>query len=286
MDPAVVKDLVDHMMTDAPISTEPTQASATNGKGKRKASAAKDQTTEADNIMELTFQLKNMESFLTYVGTLDGPDGKLKYIYKKLDKKSKVDPSVQMDPSAQQSAADPPAQQSAADPSAQQAAADLSAQQADPPVSSDPTATQTVIPSTTVSSTTPTTQTVDPSGDSNTEEIDVAQYIEDFKKKMMENMDDNELLQIMCHNFFCILTNIVAKKPISGSLGGKLNAIQVMANAMRAKDDTQTDKEALLSYINTRCSAKNYLRKALMMKEDNTKSVEDLLDMFMVKLKK
>ena len=81
MDPVVVKDLVDHMMTDAPISTEPTQASATNGKGKRKALAAKDQ---ADNIMELTFQLKNMESFLTYVGTLVGPDGKLKYIYKKL----------------------------------------------------------------------------------------------------------------------------------------------------------------------------------------------------------
>ena len=268
------------MMTDAPISTEPTQAkSATNanGKGKRKASAAKDQTTEADNIMELTFQLKNMESFLTYVGTLVGPDGKLKYIYKKLDKKSKVDPSVQIDPSAQQSAADP---------SAQQAAADLSAQQADPPVSSDPTATQTVIPSTTVSSTTPSTQTVDPSGDSNTEEIDVAQSIEDFKKKMMENIDDNELLQIMCHNFFCILTNIVAKKPISGSLGGKLNAIQVMANAMRAKEDTQTDKEALLSYINTRSSAKNYLKKALMMKEDNAKSVEDLLDMFMDKLKK
>ena len=289
MDPAVVKDLVDHMMTDAPISTEPTQAkSATNanGKGKRKASAAKDQTEADKDTMELTFQLKNIESFLTFVGTLVGPDGKLKYIYKKLDKKSKVDPSVQIDPSAQQSAADPSAQQSAADPSAQQAAADLSAQQADPPVSSDPTATQTVIPSTTVSSTTPSTQTVDPSGDSNTEEIDVAQYIEDFKKKMMENIDDNELLQIMCHNFFCILTNIVAKKPISGSLGGKLNAIQVMANAMRAKDDTQTDKEALLSYINTRCSAKNYLRKALMMKEDNTKSVEDLLDMFMVKLKK
>lgn len=287
MDPAVVKDLVDHMMTDAPISTEPTQAkSATNGKGKRKASAAKDQTEADKDTMELTFQLKNVESFLTFVGTLVGPDGKLKYIYKRLDKKSKVDPSVQVDPSAQQTAADPSAQQSAADPSAQQAAADPSAQQADPPVSSDPTAMQTVIPSTTVSSTTPTTQTVDPSGDSNTEEIDVAQYIEDFKKKMMENMDDNELLQIMCHNFFCILTNIVAKKPISGSLGGKLNAIQVMANAMRAKEDTQTDKEALLSYINTRSSAKNYLKRALMMKEDNTKSVEDLLDMFMDKLKK
>ena len=59
-----------------------------------------------------------------------------------------------------------------------------------------------------------------------------------------------------------------------------------MANAMRTKEDTQTYKEALLSYINTRSSAKNYLKRALMMKEDNTKSVEDLLDMFMDKLKK
>ena len=101
----------------------------------------------------------------------------------------------------------------------------------------------------------------------------------------MENMDDNELLQIMCNNFFFILMNIVAKKPITSSLGVKLNVIQLMANTMRTKEDTQTDKEALLSYLNTRSSAKNYLKRTLKMKEDNTKSVGDLLDMFLDKLK-
>ena len=59
----------------------------------------------------------------------------------------------------------------------------------------------------------------------------------------------------------------------------------IMANAMRTKEDTQTDKEALISYLNTRSSAKNYLKRALKMKEDNTKSVEDLTDMFLDKLK-
>ena len=41
----------------------------------------------------------------------------------------------------------------------------------------------------------------------------------------------------------------------------------------------------MLSYLSTRSSAKNYLKNALKMKEDNTKSVEDLLDMFLDKLK-
>ena len=98
-------------------------------------------------------------------------------------------------------------------------------------------------------------------------------------------MDENDLLQIMCNNFFFILMNIVAKKPITSSLGVKLNVIQLMANTMRTKEDTQTDKEALLSYLNTRSSAKNYLKRMLKMKEDNTKSVGDLLDMFLDKLK-
>lgn len=258
VDLSVVKDLVDHMMTDTPISTEPAQAkskSAAHKKMKRKAPhLAKDQTqSDKEDVMELTFELTNCESFLTLVGTTKDSDGETKYIYKKADKKSKVVPTTQ---------------------------------QAVTQVAADHATTQTLIPSTTVPSATPTTQTTDPSVDSNTEEIDIAQYIEDFKKKMMENMDDNDLLKIMCHNFFSILMNTVAKKPISGSLAGKLNAIQVMANALRAKEDTQTDKEALLSYLNTRSSAKNYLKRALVMKEDNTKSVEDLLDMFMDKLKK
>jgi len=280
VDLAVVQDLVDHMMTDAPVSTEPAQAkSASNGKGKRKVSAPLTEDQTESDRMEVKFKLKNVESFLTFVGTRDGPNGSIKYIYeKKLNKKTKVDPTAQTDPSTTQAAADPSTTQAAADPTTTQAAADLSTTQAAAvPIT-------TVIPSTTVPSTTPTTQTMDTS-DSKTEDIDIAQYIDDFKKKMIENMDDNELLQVMCHNFFFILMDIVAKKPIPGSLGGKLNAIQVMANAMRAKEDTQTDKEALISYLNTGSSAKNYLKRALKMKEDKTKSVEDLTDMFLDKLK-
>ncbi len=294
LDLAVVKDLADHMMTNAPISTEPAQAKfAPNGKGKRKASAplAKDQTESDKDVMQLTFELQNFESFLTHIGTVVEPNGTIKYIYKKLDKKSKVDPSAQADPTSTQAAIDPSTTQAATDPSTTQAAIDPSTTQA----ATGPSTTQAATDlSTTQAATDPfTTQAAtDPSTtqaatDSNTEDVDIAQCIEDFKKKIMENIDDNELLQIMCHNFFCILTNMVAKKPISGSLslGGKLNAIQVMANAMRVKEDTQTDKEAMLSYLNSRCSAKNYLKRALKMKEDNTKSVEDLLDMFLDKLK-
>ena len=279
VDLAVVKDLADHMMTDAPISTEPAQSkSAPKGKRKASASVAKDQTqTESDkDVMELTFELQNFESFLTHVGTVVQPNGTTKYIYKKLDKKSKVDPSAQADPSSTQAATDPSTTQAATDPSTTQAATDPSTTQA----ATDPSTTQAA---TDLSDSPP--QTTDLSADSNTEDVDIAQYIEDFKKKIMENMDDNELLQIMCNNFFFILMNIVAKKPITSSLGVKLNVIQLMANAMRAKEDTQTDKEALLSYLNTRSSAKNYLKRMLKMKEDNTKSVGDLLDMFLDKLK-
>lgn len=263
VDPAVVKDLTDYMMLDEPIITEPAQAKSSS-KGKRKAPAPlvkdQDQIESKKDVMELTFPLKNIESVLSFSGTVIGPDGTIKYLYKKLDKKSKANPTVQADPSPTQAAAAPAAAAS--------------------PTTAAPTTTQVAVP--TVSSTMSTTQDT---SDSNNDVDDVAQYIEDFKKKMFEKMEDNELLQVMCHNFFSILMNTVAKKPISGSVGGKLNAIQVMANAMRAKEDTQTDKQALISYLSTRSSAKNYLKKALKMKEDNTKSVEELTDMFLDKLK-
>lgn len=273
VDPAVVKDLTDYMMLDEPIITEPAQAKSSS-KGKRKAPAPlvkdQDQIESKKDVMELTFPLKNIESVLSFSGTVIGPDGTIKYLYKKLDKKSKANPTVQADPSPTH-------------PSTTQAAAPAAA--ASPttttsPTTAAPTTTQVAVP--TVSSTMSTTQDT---SDSNNDVDDVAQYIEDFKKKMFEKMEDNELLQVMCHNFFSILMNTVAKKPISGSVGGKLNAIQVMANAMRAKEDTQTDKQALISYLSTRSSAKNYLKKALKMKEDNTKSVEELTDMFLDKLK-
>lgn len=266
VDPAVVKDLTDYMMTDAPIVTEPAQAKSSS-KRKRKAPVplAKDQTESKKDVMELTFQLKNVESFLSFIGTVIGPDGNIKYLYKKLDKKSKANPTAQADPST--------THPSTTYPSTTQAAAA-------PAAAAAPTTTQVAVPS--VSSTMSTTQDT---SDSNNNVDDVAQCIEDFKKKMFENMDDNELLQVMCHNFFSVLMNTVAKKPISGSVGGKLNAIQVLANAMRAKEDTQTDKQALINYLSTRSSAKNYLKKALKMKDDNTKSVEELTDMFLDKLK-
>lgn len=274
VDPAVVKDLTDYMMLDEPIITEPAQAKSSS-KGKRKAPAPlakdQDQIESKKDVMELTFPLKNIESVLSFSGTVIGPDGTIKYLYKKLDKKSKANPTTQADPSPTQAAAAPAA---AASPTTTTS-----------PTTAAPTTTQVAVP--TVSSTMSTTQDTSDSNtsDSNNDVDDVAQYIEDFKKKMFEKMEDNELLQVMCHNFFSILMNTVAKKPISGSVGGKLNAIQVMANAMRAKEDTQTDKQALISYLSTRSSAKNYLKKALKMKEDNTKSVEELTDMFLDKLK-
>ena len=40
----------------------------------------------------------------------------------------------------------------------------------------------------------------------------------------------------MCHNFFDVLKIVVGHAPTSIPLKGKLNAIQLMADAMKAKE--------------------------------------------------
>ena len=156
----------------------------------------------------------------------------------------------------------------------------------------DPTTDPTIVPTTTIAPMTdptivPTTDpNIDPTIAPKAVPTDLVQYIVDFEKVMFENMKlDNILLQVMFSKFFVILTDVVGNKPMSGKIEAKLHLIQLMANALRAKCDQQSDKEAFMSYLKSQCAAKMYLKKALRMQDDNSKSLEDLVDIFLEKAK-
>ena len=290
VDPNNVKDLIDHLLSEAPKSTDPQQMKlSSSGKGKRKAPATLTKAEPDSDIMELTFKLKNAEALMTYIGTKTGLNGGIIYMYKykKAEKKAKLSfltansvPNPAVDTTSTTSSTTPPlTTDPTTAPAIAPASAPTTAAPAIAPVSA-PTAPTTAPTMTTASA-------ADLSATSNPNAVtDFAQYIEDFKNKMFEKMDDdNVLLQVLFCNFFAILTNVIGNKPMTGSLESKLNVIQLMANAMRAKEDNQTDKEAFVSFLKSRCSANNFLKRGLkIMKTDNSKSVEDLTDMFLDKL--
>jgi hypothetical protein len=253
--------------------------------------------------MELTFQLINATSPFQFIGTRVGPKGETVYIhkkFKKVDKKAKFNNQPTTANAAPYSAVDTT---SMTDPTIAPTTDSTIAPMA-------PTTDSTIAPmapttDSTIAPMAPTTdstialmtdQTIVPTTDPNIDPTiapkavptDLVQYIVDFQNVMFENMKlDNILLQVMFSKFFVILTDVVGNKPMSGKIEGKLQIIQLMANALRAKCDQQSDKEAFMSYLKSQCAAKMYLKKALHnhMQDDNSKSLEDLVDIFLEKAK-
>ena len=285
VNPNIVQDLTDHLLSNAFVSTYPQKTiPSTEGKGKRKTSAllANGESEKPDNdIMELTFQLINATSPFQFIGTRVGPKGETVYIhkkFKKVDKKAKFNNQPTTANAAPYSAVD-------------------TTSMTDPTIA--PTTDSTIAPMAPTTDSTialMTDQTIVPTTDPNIDPTiapkavptDLVQYIVDFQNVMFENMKlDNILLQVMFSKFFVILTDVVGNKPMSGKIEGKLQIIQLMANALRAKCDQQSDKEAFMSYLKSQCAAKMYLKKALHnhMQDDNSKSLEDLVDIFLEKAK-